>query len=184
MTSNARIFTTDGHSSSGVKYFGLTVKDRQDTVTPNMTQVTVIPASGTIQNHRFILGASDTTSGFLTTDSALSVTPDLTLQSTRLYQFQAYLTVVLKMTTGPTYYTGHYLITSAARGTTLIGGGYGYRVDTISSETGIDSYIDETKITLTVSGNKFVVTVGPSTANVTASADILVDITINSSVFN
>ncbi len=178
MASNSRILTTDGKSTSGVKHFGLTVKDRQSTTTPNMTQLTIIPATDTVQNHRFILG---TAAGATTASTAVSTTPDLTLVSTRFYQFSAYLTVIIHDT--GTYYTGHYLLTSAAKGTTMIGGGGGYRLDNICSETGIDNFLDETAITLAITGNKWVVTV-TLTANVSASIDVLVDAQINSGKFS
>lgn len=186
MSSNSRILTTDGKSSSGVKHFGLTVKDRQSTTTPNMTQLTIIPATDTIQNHRFILGATVSTPDAGTTpalaaNGTLTLTPDLTLLSTRCYQFNAYLTVILQ-TTDNTYLTGHYLLTSAAKGQSIVGSSGGYRLDCITSESGIDSFLDETTITLAVTGNKFVVTLTP-TANVTTSVDMMIDATITSAKF-
>ncbi len=177
MASNSRILTTDGKSTNGTKHFGLTVKDRQSTTTPNMTQLTIIPAVDTIQNHRFILGTSN---GATAATTALSVTPDMTLLSTRFYQFHAYLTVILK--DNNTYYTGHYSITSAAKGTAIIGGTGGYRLDNICSEDGMDNFLSETAITLAISGNNFVVTITP-TADVSDSIDIMVDVVINSGLY-
>jgi|SaaInlStandDraft_4_1057021.scaffolds.fasta_scaffold09448_3 hypothetical protein len=184
--SNSRIFTTDGKSTSGTKYFGMTVKDRQSTTTPNMTQLTVIPASDTIQNHKFLLGGNETTADSGTTPAlaaaaTTTLTPDLTLLSTRCYQFSAYITMVLQTADG-TFLSGHYLLTTAARGTSMIGSGAGYRLDTISSESGIDAFVDETAITLGVSGNKFVITV-TATVDIDFSIDLLADITINSAIF-
>lgn len=177
MASNSRILTTDGKSTNGSKHFGLTVKDRQSTTTPNMTQLTIIPSTDTIQNHRFILG---TTNGQTLANTTLSVTPDMTLLSTRFYQFHAYLTVILH--DSGNYFTGHYLITSAAKGTSIIGGSGGYRLDNICSEDGIDTFLSETAITLSVVGNKFVVSVTPTT-DVSDSVDIMLDAVINSGLY-
>lgn len=186
MSSNSRIIATDGKSTSGTKHFGLTVKDRQSTTTPNMTQLTIIPASDTVQNHRFILGANAVTpdSGVtpaLATSASLTVSPDLTLVSTRFYQFSAYLTIILQTTTS-TYYTGHYLLTSATKGTTMMGGGGGYRLDNIQSDNGIDTYLDENAITLNITSNKFVVTI-TAASNIVTSVDMLLDAQINSGKF-
>ncbi len=187
MSSNSRILTTDGKSTSGAKHFGLTVKDRQSTTTPNMTQLTIIPATDTVQNNRFILGTRAVTADAgvtpaLATSATLTITPDLTLISTRFYQFNAYLTVILQ-TASNTYLTGHYLLTSAAKGTTMIGGGGGYRLDTICSESGIDSYLDETAITLDITSDNFVITL-TANQNISFSVDMMADITVNSGKFS
>ncbi len=149
MSNNSRILTTDGKSTNGAKCFGFTVKDRQSTTTPNMTQLTIIPATDTVQNHKFILGtrlyslsgtppAIDFTN--IDAPSTITIVPDLILATSRFYQFNAYLTVILKID-NTNYLTGHYLLTSAAKGQTIIGGSGGYRLDTICSEDGIDSYL-------------------------------------------
>lgn len=184
MSSNSRILTTDGKSTGGVKRFGLTVKDRQSVTTPNMTQLTILPAQDTVQNHRFIIGATASGTPAIAANGTLTVTPDLTLVSSRFYQFSAYLTVILQVgtTLSPNYISGHYLLTSATKGTTMIGGGGGYRLDTICSESGIDSYLDETSITLSITSSKFVVTITP-TQDITSSVDMMVDATINSGKF-
>lgn len=183
----SRIYALDGKSSStGDKRFGLTIKDRQSTTTPNMTQLTILPATDTVQNHRFIIGASVSTvdagvTPALATSATLTLIPDLTLDNTRFYQYSAYLTIIIQ-TDPSTYFTGHYLLTSAAKGTTMIGGGTGYRLDTICSETGIDAYVDENYITLEVIGDQFVITV-TAEQNITTSVDLMADITINSGKF-
>lgn len=177
MASNARIFTTDGKSTGGAKTFGTTVSDRQ--AVPNLSQLTFVPASGTtIQSLRYVLNARDT-DGMILNDT-LTMTPDLTLVSGRIYQFHAILTVIVYASS--TYYTGLYVITSAAKdATSLIGSGYGYRLDTITSEDGINTYIDEDSITLAISGNKFVIT---ATAKTTITKlEMFGDISINNSVY-
>ena len=188
---NSRIFTTDGksNSSSSAKTFGLTVKDRYTTggVPANMTQLTMVPVSTTetLQNHRFILAARD--SDGMATTNTLTITPDLTLDHLRFYQFQAYLTIIVQDADG-IFFSGHYTMTSAAKGdgastVALIGGGYGYRLDTICSDSGMDERFDETAITMTVNGsNKFVITITAASA-ITTSVDLIADISINSAVF-
>ena len=81
-----------------------------------------------------------------------------------------------------TYYTGHYLLSSAAKGAAIIGSTSGYRLDTISSETGIDTYMPETAITIAISGSKFVIT-ATAEATIDSSLDLLADISINSALF-
>lgn len=198
--SNARILTTDGKSdtTTKAKTFGLTVKDRQSTTIPNMTQLSIIPstAAGTMQNHRFVLGSTLTgtavssstnaigPTGPSSNGSTITIVPDLTLVSTRIYQFIAYLTIVTQPAVDNTFLTGHYTITGAAKGVALIGGGYGYRLDTICSESTLDTYIDETCITLGVNGTPgFVITVTPK-VNIIYSIDLVADVTINSALFS
>ena len=177
---DSRIFTTDGKSTGGAKKFGMTVKDRQDATHPNMAQTTIIPASGTVQNHRFVLGAVD--SDGMTASNTLTISPDLTLTAARFYQFHAHITIIVQHADGG-FYTGHYSMTSAAKGATaLIGSGNGYRLDTICSETGMDNFFDETNITLAVIANKFIITI-TAADTITTSVDMLADISINSAVF-
>lgn len=185
--SNSRIFITDGKSTSlGEKKFGLTVKDRQ-TPDPNTIQFTFSPATGTVQNNRFLLGSRVVTADAgvtpaLANAATLTITPDLSLTSTRFYQFSAYLTIIIQ-TAAATYLSGHYLLTSAARGTTMIGSGGGYRLDTICSESGIDAYMDENFITLAITGNQFVITL-TAEQNIDFSVDMMADVTINSGEFS
>lgn len=186
MSNNSRIFTTDGKSTNGSKHFGLTVKDRQSATTPNMTQLTIIPATDTVQNHQFILGAQAVSPDAGATPAVasgdnLSLSPDLTLLSTRFYQFSAYLTVILQTATN-NYLVGHYLLTSATKGDTMIGAGGGYRLDNICSDDGIDIYLDEFPITLTIVNSKFVLSIKPS-SDVSISVDMMADFTINSGKF-
>jgi hypothetical protein len=185
--SNSRILTTDGKSTAGVKHFGLTVKDRVSSTTPNMTQLTILPASDTIQTHRFIQGENVTTidagvTPALAGTETLRVIPDLTLDSTRMYQFNAYVTVVLQTTPG-TYLTGHYLLTSASKGSVMIGGGNGYRLDNICSESGIDLLLDEFGISLDINSNKWRITL-TAVDDITTSVDVVADITVNSFKFS
>lgn len=186
MSSNSRILTTDGKSTNGAKHFGLTVKDRQSCATPNMTQLTIIPATDTVQNHKFILGAQAVSLDAGVTPAValgdtVTVSPDLTLVSTRFYQFSAYLTVILQ-TAASTYLTGHYLLTSAAKGDAMIGAGGGYRLDNICSEDGIDLFLNECAITLSIVSSKFVITLTP-VQDVSLSVDVMADFTINSGKF-
>jgi hypothetical protein len=199
---NSRILTLDGKSSGGTKYSGFTIKDRytgNSSAEPvNLIQLTMIPTGiSTMQNHRFIMGSSltgdDTNSpdsNAVGTDStngtSISIVPDLTLVSGRFYQFKAYLTIIIQPAVNDTFLCGHYEITSAIKDTSLIGGGYGYRVDTISSETGIDTYIDETKITLDANvsnPNQLTIKITPG-RNIIFSIDLLADIHINSARFS
>lgn len=191
MASNSRILTTDGKSTAGEKHFGLTVKDRVNATTPNMTQLTIIPATDTVQNHRFIHGervvspdSGVTPAIDFSTNGTLSVTLDLTLLTGRFYQFNAQLTVILQTLelTVPTYYVGHYVLTSAARGNVMIGGGGGYRLDNICTENLIDNYLNEFSITLDIVNNKFVITLTPS-ADISLSVDMMIDATINSGAY-
>jgi hypothetical protein len=108
------------------------------------------------------------------------MSPDLTLVTGRIYQFHAILTIIVYVNS--IYYTGLYVITSAAKdATSLIGSGYGYRLDTITSEDGINTYIDENSITLTISGNKFVITASAKTT--ITKLEMFGDISINNSVY-
>lgn len=197
MSTNSRIFTTDGKSGTDgfqyVKTFGMTVKDRVDVTHPNMTQLTMIPPSSdtTVQNHKFILAKSLIGTGVgtaaalgLLSSSAtvLTLTPNLTLDVARFYQFQAYVTLVLQ-TQNNQFYSGHYVISSAAKGPNLIGSNGGYRLDTITSDSGIDQFIPETGITLSILDNKFSISFTPSD-DIEISTDVIVDIRINSSGFS
>lgn len=197
---NSRILTLDGNSTNGVKYFGMTVKDRYTGTAsaepPNLHQLTMIPSGiTTLQNHRFVIASALT--GTITTSadnaigptgatSDISIVPELTLDATRYYQFRAYLTIIMQPATVNTFLCGHYLITSAIKGTSLIGSNFGYRVDTICTESGMDSYIDETCITLdanTSNTNKITIKITPS-ANIIYSIDVLSTIDINGAKFS
>lgn len=195
MASNARIFTTDGKSSGGSKTFGTTVSDRQ--TVPNLSQLTFVPAgSSTLQNHHFVIGGSltgddtskpaDNSSSAIGNDGAahtnITAIPDLTLDTRRFYQFSAHLTIVIQPTSG-SFVSGTYVLTSAAKGDGLIGAGYGYRLDTICSETTMDTYIDESCIVLDVSSSKFRIKITPI-SSVDFSIDIMADVTINSALFS
>jgi hypothetical protein len=195
MASNARIFTTDGKSLDGAKTFGITVSDRQ--TVPNLSQLTFVPAgSSTLQNHRFVIGGSLTgddssqptnhVSSAIGNDGAantnITAIPNLTLDTKRFYQFSAHLTIVIQPTSG-TFVSGTYVLTSAAKGVGLIGAGYGYRLDTICSETTMDTYINESCIVLDVNSSKFRIQITPITS-VDFSIDIMTDVTINSALFS
>lgn len=196
MSNSSRVITTDGKSTSGgLKRFGMTLKDRTNTTTPNMTQLTMIPATGTLQKHQFIIGNSitgtnvtpaDTNAIFAAGGGAaaqfISIIPDFTLTSGRFYQFTAYLTVIIQPADG-TFYMGHYLLSSAAKDTGLIGNGNaGYRLDVICAEDLLDNYFNEMSITLSITSNKFTITVTP-TANIIFSIDVLADVCIKSGAF-
>lgn len=197
---NSRILTLDGNSTNGVKYFGMTVKDRYTGTAsaepPNLHQLTMVPTGiTTLQNHRFVIASALTGNAVSGATNAIgptgvtdnvSIVPDLTLDTTRYYQFRAYLTIIIQPLVDNTFLCGHYLITSAVKGTSLIGGNFGYRVDTICTETGMDLYIDENCITLdanTTTANKLTIKITPS-ANIVFSIDVLSTIDINGAKFS
>lgn len=181
MSNSSRVITTDGKSTSGgAKRFGMTLKDRTDTTNPNMTQLTLIPASGTtIQKHQFIIGTS---TGALLAAATTTVTPDLTLDATRFYQFSAYLTLVVQSPNN-TFINAHYLLTSAVKGNTSLIGNNGFRLDQICAEDTFETFITDMGITLGISGNNFVISVTNAGA-IATSLDIMADINITSGVFS
>jgi len=158
--------------------FGVTVQDKAATSgLPNMTQLTLVPTSGTIQTHRFLLTANDTDG--IGSSGSLSITPNLTLISTRFYQFTATVTIVVGIGSA-TYLTGHYRISSVFKGTSLIGSG-AYKVDTELKDSGIDAYVNDTSLSLITSSNQpqiLLTMVGGS-----STVDMMADITINSAAF-
>lgn len=179
--SNRRTVSYNGKpDSNNNPRFGFTVQDGNSA--PNIMQKTMIPATvngstDTLQTYNFLMNASDNTgSPAVLSPQTLSLTIDLTLVSTRYYQFNAMLTILVQ---SPmlTYNGGHYIITGASKGTTLIGPN-GYVINVISKDSEIDKFIPPENISLTISENKFMITVAAA-SNISTSLDMLADITIN-----
>jgi hypothetical protein len=169
------------NSSNNNPRFGLTLQDGNST--PNIIQKTIIPATvdgtiDTLQTYNFLINASDNTgSPAVATAGTLSITVDLTLSSTRYYQFNAILTIIVQ-SPSTTYNGGHYIITGASKGTTLIGSN-GYTINVISKDIDTDSFVPPENITLSISGNKFIITI-TAASDISSSLDMLADIKINS----
>ena len=176
--SNKRIVSHYGksNSSTNATTFGSTIQDGNST--PNIIQNTLNPASGVLQSYRFIIS---NTTGAVAISGTLAIIHDLLLDVARCYQFVAHLTIIVQAADG-TFYSGQYKLTSGSRNNTLIGTG-GYKLETIVKDDGIDQYIPETNIVLSITSSKFVITLTAAAA-ITTSLDMLNDVTINSFEFS
>lgn len=165
-------------TSSNASTFGMTIQDKASTTNPNMTQLTMIPTSGTLQTYKYLLTSSDTDG--IGSTGTLSITPNLTLLTTRYYQFHATVTVVVGIGNG-SYLTGHYTISSVFKGTSLIASD-SFKVETELKESGIDAYVNDTSLSLTVSSGiqpQIILTM----VGTASTVDMMADISINSAAF-
>ncbi len=189
---DARINSYNGqiNSSTLKKSFGQTLIDRS--VSPNILQTSVYPtnvdtAMSSIQNYNFILNANaiSVTRGSipaLAANSTLSIVPDLTLTSGKHYQFTTNLTIILRASNETTYISGYYTISGAAKDTSLLGN-TGYMITSISKNTNMDTYIPNSAISLSITSNKFQISVTPITT-ILFSIDLLANTTITSSIYS
>lgn len=191
--SNARINSLNGKpvNTTNNKTFGHTISDKQ--TDPNVIQTTFMPGtvdgeSVTTQQFEFLLGNSIKTSdagitpAIMASETILNLVPDLTLATHKHYQLHAKITLILRPIDDTAYKCGFWVITGAARDTTLLGDN-GYVLTQITSDNGIDAYVPNTAITLSIVSNKFKILVAPID-NIIYSADLFVDVTIIASSYS
>ena len=178
--SNTRIISYFGDSTDGPTV-GISVKDAN--TVPNIIQNTLTPTTvdGTkdrLQRYNFLMNASSKgTDPALEGDQYLSITVDLTLLTTRYYQFSAILTLVAQ-SPASVYHGAQYSITGAAKGNVMMGSG-GYIVTALVQDDDTSSYIPAENITLTIVDSKFVIT-ATAKIDIRLSLDMMADVTINS----
>lgn len=191
--SNARVNALNGKSlpTTNTKTFGHTISDRQ--TDPNIMQTTFVPTTVdgsliTMQQFDYLLTNNAKTADAGTTpaipsgDTSFFVTPDLTLENFKHYQFNAKITLVLRPTTSTDYKCGCWNLVAAAKDTSLLGD-EGYVLTSISSDSGIESFVPNSAIALSITSNKFKILVTPID-DISYSADMLVDLKIISSPYS
>jgi hypothetical protein len=177
MSNNTRIVTTDGKSLNGAKQFGFTIKDKQSTTTPNMSQLTISSETDTVQTHRFVLKKKF---GPITvaTNPDVFINLDVPLLSARFYQFNGYITIVIK--NNNFHYTGCYTTDGAIKEDDLIN----FRSRIVCSSPGMASFLNDPptliKLQVLSSYPRIVITFF---GNIDSSVDVMVDITINSAAY-
>lgn len=169
--------------TGGESTFGTTVKNGN--ATPNIIQTTFNPntvnsSPAIIQSHRFVMNYNFP-GPFVAQTLSNVIVPDLTLISGRLYQFSGTLTIVIQ-DPATTYLSANYSLNTSARDTSIIANG-GFKLETLIKESGIDSYLPDTNINMTISGSKFSLSI-TTTNSISTSLDILADITITSVEYN
>jgi hypothetical protein len=193
--SNARIHTFNGQPTITFnnKTFGQTISDRE--IDPNLIQTTSIPAivdgiKTTIQISQYVLGIglktpdTGTTPAVLGSDTTLFVKPDLILTQNKFYQISATITLILRTSTEiAEYHSGCWTLTAAVKDNTLLGV-EGYVLTSITSDHGIESYIPNSAITLSISPDNQLTFMVMPVFDIVYSADLLVDTKITSTYYS
>ena len=190
---NARINTLNGKSLpvTNIKTFGQTISDRQ--TDPNIIQTTFVPDTvdgtmTTMQQFNFsLLKSIKTVDAGITpaveaNSTSFYLIPELTLESHKHYQFKCEITLILRPVDSTTYKSGYWEISAAAKDTTFIGE-EGYVLTTTSSDNGIETYVPNSAITLSITGNKFKISIVPID-DIAYSADLFVNVKIKSCTYS